>query len=128
MAFTEALLDAGKLSKVALFSGSEAARGVPKMMIKPPKLKTSSVEDFMTICDGSYFSNISVPLVPYGPVKYVGILWMSAMSRKYPNIRFVTMSPGSTSGTEVGKNLASAMKFVFTKIGPKLRSLSHTVS
>ncbi len=126
----EGLLDAKKLTKVALYAGSEAARGVPKMRIAQPNLHTSSIDEFMSICDGSFFGNADDPLVPYGPVKYVAAMWMFSLARKYPHVRIITVSPGSTSGTAVGSDLAPLMKFVFTRIGPKLLplfGLMHTV-
>jgi NAD(P)-dependent dehydrogenase (short-subunit alcohol dehydrogenase family) len=119
----EELLKAKKLIKVALYAGSEGARGVPKMRMKRPELKTSSVDEFASISDGSFFAKTNDPLVPYGPVKYVAALWMSSIARKYPDIRFVTMSPGSTSGTGAGNDLAPVMKFVFTLVGPKILPL-----
>lgn len=126
----EELLKAKKLTKVGIFAGSEAARGFPKMGIKRPNLKTSSVEEFISIIDGSFFPKTKDPLVPYGAVKYVGTLWMSSLARQYPNVRLVTVSPGSTSGTDGGKNLAPFMRFIVTRIGPILLpmfGLMHTV-
>ncbi len=119
----EELLNSKKLTKVALYAGTEGARGVPKMRLKRPELKSSSVDEFASICDGSFFAKTNDPLVPYGPVKYVAALWMSSIARKNPSIRFVTMSPGSTSGTDVGGDLAPVMKFIFTRVGPKLLPL-----
>lgn len=120
---TEEMLKAEKLTQVAIYAGSEAARGVPKMGVKRPNLETSSVEEFVSIIDGSFFAKTNDPLVPYGPVKYVAALWMSSLARKYPDVRLVTVSPGSTSGTNGGEDLAPLMKFVFTKIGPVLLPL-----
>jgi len=119
----EGLLKAKKLTKVALYAGSEAARGVPKMGVKRPKLKTSSVDEFVSIVDGSFFAKTNDPLVPYGPVKYVAALWISSLARKYPDVRLVTVSPGATSGTNGGEDLAPLMKFVFTRLGPVLLPL-----
>ncbi|MEM7112391.1 MAG: SDR family NAD(P)-dependent oxidoreductase [Chloroflexota bacterium] len=114
----ESLLKAKKLTKVALYAGSEAARGVPKMGVKRPKLKTSSVDEFVSIVDGTFLPKTNDPLVPYGPVKYVAALWMASLARKYPEVRIVTVSPGSTSGTNGGEDLAPLMKFIFTRVGP----------
>ena len=116
----EELLKAKKLTQVALYAGSEAARGVPKMGVKRPKLETSSVDEFASIVDGSFFAKTKDPLVPYGPVKYVAALWMSSLARQYPDVRIVTVSPGATSGTNGGEDLAPLMKFIFTKVGPVL--------
>ncbi len=126
----EGLLKAKKLTNVAVYAGSEAARGVPKMRIARPNLRTSSVDEFMSICDGSFSGNVQDPLVPYGPVKYVAAMWMLSLARRYPHVRIITVSPGSTSGTAVGSDLAPLMKFVFTRVGPKLLplfGLMHTV-
>lgn len=106
---TNELLKANKLTKVALYAGSEAARGVKEMGMKRPDLKTSSVEEFASICDGVFFGNAKDATVPYGPIKYMAALWMSSIAREYPQIRFVTMSPGATTGTE-GFNTLSPLK------------------
>jgi len=114
------MLKAQKLTRVALYAGSEAARGVGKMGMKRPKLKTSSADEFASICDGSFFGSNLDPMVTYGYVKYMAAMWMGSMSRKYPNIRFVTMSPGGTGGTDVMDDLPPFMKFMFKNIGLKL--------
>ncbi|NQV13855.1 SDR family NAD(P)-dependent oxidoreductase [bacterium] len=119
----EELLKANKLTKVALYVGSEGARGVPAMFMKRPALKTSSVDEFASICDGSFFGEKIDGSAAYPHLKYVAALWMSSLARKYPEVRIVTMSPGSTSGTDAGKTLAPAMKFFFTVIGPKVLPL-----
>lgn len=119
----ETLLKAKKLTQVAIYAGSEAARGVPKMGVKRPNLKTSSVDEFVSIIDGSFFAKTNDPLVPYGPVKYVAALWMASLARKYPDVRIVTVSPGATSGTNGGEDLAPLMKFIFTRVGPILLPL-----
>lgn len=106
---TEQLINAGKLTQVALYAGSEAARGVKEMGMKRPDLKTSSVDEFASICDGTFYGATKDATVPYGPIKYMGALWMSSMARRYPEVRFVTMSPGATTGTE-GFNTLSLLK------------------
>ncbi|WP_235423443.1 SDR family NAD(P)-dependent oxidoreductase [Pseudoalteromonas luteoviolacea] len=97
---TERLLKCGKLTQVAVYAGSEAARGVPEMGMPRPSLSTSSVAEFISICDGSAFAKNQDATAHYGPIKYMGALWMSAMARRHPHIKFVTMSPGATKGTE----------------------------
>jgi len=106
---TEELLKANKLTKVALYAGSEAARGVKEMGMKRPELKTSSIDEFTAICDGTLFGSKKDATVPYGPIKYMAALWMSSIARDYPSIRFITMSPGATTGTE-GFNTLSPIK------------------
>jgi NAD(P)-dependent dehydrogenase (short-subunit alcohol dehydrogenase family) len=117
------LLQAKKLTKVALYAGSEAARGVPKMGMKRPNLKTSSVAEFASICDGSFFGEKIDPMVAYGPAKYMAAMWMASEARKNPDIRFVTMSPGGTSGTDVMNDLPTPMKLFFKVVGVRLMPL-----
>lgn len=122
------LLKSDKLKKVALYASSEAARGVDKMSIAQPKLKNYSVEEFSRIFDGSYFDKWD-PMQAYAYTKYIATLWMSAMSRKHNNIRFVSVSPGSTSGTGAVDNAPLAMKimfkYIFMPIVLPLRGLVH---
>ncbi len=109
---TNELLKAKKLTNVALYAGSEAARGVKEMGMKRPALKTSSVAEFASICDGVFFGNSKDATVPYGPIKYMAALWMSSIAREYPEIRFVTMSPGATTGTEGFNTLSPVKRYV----------------
>lgn len=109
---TEELIKAGKLQKIALYAGSEAARGVKEMGMAQPDLKTSSVDEFASICNGTFYAEITDATVPYGPIKYMAALWMSAMARKHPNVRFITMSPGGTTGTEGFNTLPPIKQYV----------------
>ena len=109
---TEELLKAGKLEKVAVYAGSEAARGVREMGMKRPALKNSSVSEFTAICEGQLYGSQSDATVPYGPIKYMAALWMSSIARDYPHIRFLTMSPGATTGTEGFNSLSPVKQFV----------------
>lgn len=97
---TQELIAADKLKQVALYAGSEAARGVEEMGMKRPNLPTSSESEFASIIDGSFFGKVSDATIPYGSIKYMGALWMSAMAKRHPAIKFITMSPGATTGTE----------------------------
>ncbi|MBW3695280.1 SDR family NAD(P)-dependent oxidoreductase [Vibrio sp. T187] len=110
---TEELLKANKLTKVAVYAGSEAARGVKEMGMETPNLKTSSIDEFASICDGSFFGEVADSQIPYGPTKYMGALWMSSIARQYPEIRFVTMSPGGTKGTQALESLPTVKKWMF---------------
>lgn len=112
VALTNELLKAKKLTKVALYAGSEAARGVKEMGMKRPVLKTSSVDEFSLICEGALFGNTKDATVPYGPIKYMAALWMSSIARDYPKIRFITMSPGATTGTEGFNTLSPVKQYV----------------
>ena len=111
---TKELLKANKLTTVAVYAGSEAARGVKEMGMKRPEFKTSSVEEFAAVCEGRLYGHSKDPTVPYGPIKFLGAMWMSSMARQHPGIRFVTMSPGATTGTE-GFNTLSPVKRIAMK-------------
>ncbi|WNJ20507.1 SDR family NAD(P)-dependent oxidoreductase [Pontibacter sp. G13] len=125
------LIAADKLKQVALFASSEAARGIKKMGMKRPDLKASSVHEFETVFDGSFFGEAFDPMQVYGVVKYGGALWMSAMARKYPHIRFITMSPGGTRGTQGFDDLPFIQRIMFKYIGMPifmpLMGLSHSL-
>jgi NAD(P)-dependent dehydrogenase (short-subunit alcohol dehydrogenase family) len=110
------LIKAGKINNAILYAGSEAARGVKKMGMDQPNLKTSSVDEFESIMDGSFFGQKMDPMQSYGYVKYTAALWMSSAARKNPNIRFITMSPGGTKGTAVMDDLSGFMKFIYKYI------------
>mmetsp|Transcript_10530 Transcript_10530/g.31032 ORF Transcript_10530/g.31032 Transcript_10530/m.31032 type:complete len:165 (-) Transcript_10530:210-704(-) len=97
----------GEAGASVVYSGSESARGIHQMSLEPPKLESGSVEEFTSICDGSFFPEDAGNDPKYlgAFAKFVGALWMSSMARKYPGIRFVTMSPGATKGTAVRRDL-----------------------
>ena len=52
----EALLAEDRLGEVAVFAGSEAARGIPKMGFKRPSFDSNSADELATVIDGSYFA------------------------------------------------------------------------
>ncbi|XP_066929228.1 light-dependent protochlorophyllide reductase-like [Clytia hemisphaerica] len=104
------LIIAGKIAGKAatvIYAGSESARGIPAMSLKPPNLETGSVEEFISICDGSFFTENEAKNPKYmgGHAKFVGALWISSMARKHPEIRFITVSPGATTGTNARRTL-----------------------
>ncbi|NQT92828.1 MAG: SDR family NAD(P)-dependent oxidoreductase [Lentisphaerae bacterium] len=122
-ALLEELLASKNLTGVALYAGSEAARGVPKMGLKRPKLESKSVSEFASIIDGSFFGPKADGMYAYGVVKYVAAQYMASAARKHPEVRIITMSPGSTGGTAGGDDLPQPMKFMFKTIGPKVLPL-----
>ena len=123
----EDLIKQSKLKGTALYAGSEAAVGAPKMGIKQPVLQSGSVEEFIAIADGSRFSSNPSDMDVYALVKLTGALWMATLARLYPHIRFITMSPGNTSGTQIMNDVAPVKKFIFTKIVLKLLPLFNLV-
>lgn len=114
------LLKAKKLSKVALFSGSEAARGIKKIGMKRPDLQNSSTAEFKSIADGSYFGDNFDANKGYVLVKYMAALWMSSMSRKNTGVKFITISPGMTSGTDVMNNMSPIASFLVKHIAHRI--------
>ena len=52
----EGLLAEDRLGEVAVFAGSEAVRGVPKLRMKGPSFVSHSADEFATVIDGSYFA------------------------------------------------------------------------
>jgi len=80
------LIEAKKLNNVALYAGSEGARGVDEMGMKRPELESSSTDEFAKVIDGSFFGKEMDPMEAYGYIKYVAALWMSSEARKKPGL------------------------------------------
>lgn len=116
------LLKAKKLTQVAVYSGSEGARGVKEMGMRRPELTGYSTQEFISICDGSYFADENDPMVIYNHVKLIGAFWMSALARQHPEIKFITMSPGLTAGTQ-GADTLPVLQRVFMKTMMRLMVL-----
>ena len=108
----EELIKRDKLKKAVLFVSAEAVPGVKSLGMKPVAMRTSSVDEFAGVLDGSYFGNKFDVTQAYGYVKYVGTMWTLAMARKYPDLKFVVMSPGNTMGTAAPDNLPTPMRFM----------------
>lgn len=125
------LIKAKKLHKVALYAGSEGARGVEDMGMNQPSLKTSSEDEFATVIDGTFFNTQIDPMEAYGYIKYLAALWMSSEARKNPDLRLITVSPGFTSGTAVMNDLPFAkrlmFKYIMMPIVAPLKGLVHTL-
>ncbi|MGP8215388.1 MAG: SDR family NAD(P)-dependent oxidoreductase [Bacteroidia bacterium] len=106
------LIKRDKLKKAVLSVSAEAVPGVKMLGMKPVTMKTSSVDEFAAVLDGSYFGNKFDYVQAYGYVKYVITMWTLSMARKYPNLKFVVMSPGNTGGTNAPDNLPPPMRFM----------------
>jgi NAD(P)-dependent dehydrogenase (short-subunit alcohol dehydrogenase family) len=107
----ESLIDSGALTDVAVLSGSEAARGVPKLRLARPTFRDSSVEQFVSVIDGTFFPQGKFDAkLAYGQVKYLAALWIATMARRHPDLRFITMSPGNTAGTEALRDQPRLMR------------------
>ncbi|BDD03602.1 SDR family NAD(P)-dependent oxidoreductase [Aureibacter tunicatorum] len=120
-----------KLKKTALFASSEAARGIEKTGMKRPSLKTSSVKEFKEVFNGKAFGNDFDAMQVYGVIKYGGTMWMSSMARKHPHLRFISMSPGGTRGTQGFDDMPLLQRIMFKYIGMPifmpLLGLSHSL-
>ena len=108
----EELIKRDKLRKAVLFVSAEAVPGVKSLGMKPVAMRTSSADEFAGVLDGSYFGNKFDVTQAYGYVKYAGTMWTLAMARKYPNLKFVVVSPGNTGGTNAPDSLPPAMQFM----------------
>ncbi len=116
-AFVNTLIARQALRRSVVYVGSEAARGVPLLGIQRPVLPTWSVAEWDSICDGSFFRQHEFDGgLAYGQAKLLGALWMAAQARSQPGLRWLTISPGNTRGTEIAKDyplpLRLAMKYV----------------
>lgn len=90
----EGLLAEDRLGETALFVGSEAVRGVPKLRMKGPSFVSTSADELATVIDGSYFAGRKPDFnLAFGQAKYIGALWMGYLARHYPGRRFITVSP-----------------------------------
>lgn len=117
------LLKRQLINAVVLYAGSEAARGIAKMGVARPELKTTSGAEFVSIANGSKFDDKTDPMVIYGAVKLTAALWISSMARQHPQIRFITVSPGGTTGTKGMDDLPLVKKILFKYIGGVLMPL-----
>jgi hypothetical protein len=45
-------------------------------------------------------------------VKYLGAMWMSSMARKNPELRFITVSPGNTKGTDASNHVPLPLRLL----------------
>jgi NAD(P)-dependent dehydrogenase (short-subunit alcohol dehydrogenase family) len=123
----ETLLGEDRLSEVAVLAGSEAARGLPKMGFKRPSFVSKSADELATVIDGSYFADRKPDVnLSYGQVKLLGALWMAYLARRYPDRRFITMSPGNTTGTQAPDDLALPFRFAAKHVMPHL-GISHSL-
>ena len=121
----ETLLAQGRLGEVAVFVGSEAVVGVPKLRMKAPTFASTSADELATVIDGSYFANRKADFsLAFAQAKYIGALWMAYLARQHPEHRFVTVSPGNTTGTGAASGLPLPMRIAAKYVMPAL-GVSH---
>ena len=117
----EGLLKEDRLGEVAVLAGSEAARGVPKLRMKRPTFVSTSADELAAVIDGSYFAGRKTdPNLAFGQVKYIGALWMAYLARQYPDRRFITVSPGNTTGTQAPNDLQLPLRIAAKYVMPHL--------
>jgi NAD(P)-dependent dehydrogenase (short-subunit alcohol dehydrogenase family) len=123
----DALLAEDRLTEIALYAGSEAARGIPKFRMQRPAFAATSADEIAAVIDGSYFKGRKPsPALAYGQAKYIAALWMGSLARQHPNQRFVTMSPGNTSGTGTLRDQPLPLRLAARYVMPAL-GLSHSL-
>jgi NAD(P)-dependent dehydrogenase (short-subunit alcohol dehydrogenase family) len=121
----EGLLAEGRLGEVAVFAGSEAVRGVPKLRMKGPSFVSTSADELATVIDGSYFAGKKADFnLAFAQAKYIGALWMAYLARQHPDRRFITVSPGNTTGTGAPSDLPLPMRVAAKYVLPAL-GLAH---
>lgn len=117
----EGLLAEDRLGEVAVLAGSEAARGLPKLRMKRPAFASTSADELATVIDGSYFAAGKADFnLAFAQAKYIGALWMAYLARQYPDRRFITVSPGATTGTQASSDLALPLRVAAKYIMPAL--------
>src|SRR5208282_5298120 len=117
----EELLAEDRLGEVAVFAGSEAARGVPRLRMKRPSFVSTSADELATVIDGSYFAGRKTdPNLAFGQVKYIGALWMAYLARQYPDRRLITVSPGNTTGTQAADGLKLPLRIAAKYVMPHM--------
>src|SRR6201985_1664787 len=121
----EGLLVEDRLGEVAVLAGSEAVRGVPKLRMKGPSWVSHSADEFATVIDGSFFVGKKADFnLAFAQAKYIGALWMAYLARQHPDRRFITVSPGNTTGTQAASDLPLPMRIAAKYVMPTL-GLSH---
>ena len=123
----EGLLAEDRLGEVAVLAGSEAARGLPKLHMERPSFVSTSADELATVIDGSYFANANRKPdfnLAFGQAKYIGALWIAHLARTHPERRFITVSPGATTGTKAANDIALPLRIAAKYVMPALR-ISH---
>ena len=121
----EGLLAEDRLGEVAVLAGSEAARGLPKLRMERPSFVSTSADELATVIDGSYFASRKPDFnLAFGQAKYIGALWMAYLARQHPERRFITVSPGATTGTQASNGVALPLRVAAKYVMPAL-GISH---
>ncbi len=119
----EGLIKVGKLNKVAMLASSEGVIMGMKKGLKESGQNTHSSEELQSILNGSYFGEKYNVMKGYQLVKYIATLYMSSLARKYPDYKFISMSPGAVPGTSIADNSPIMFKIMWNKIYPIMIAL-----
>ena len=121
----EGLMAEDRLSEVAVLAGSEAARGLPKMRMQRPSFVSTSADELATVIDGSFFAGKGADFnLAFGQAKYIGALWMAHLASQHLDHRFITVSPGATTGTQAANDIALPLRIAAKYVMPAL-GISH---
>ena len=112
----ERMLAAGKITDTIALVSSEAARGIKAMGVKPPAVDTSDVTAVQAVMTGNDPATRKNLLYMYANVKMFGSLWAAGAARRHGDVKIVSVSPGSTRGTEG----ATHMPFPMNRVMPVL--------
>jgi hypothetical protein len=69
--------------------------------------------------DGSYFASRKPDFsLAFGQATYIGARWMASLARQHPDRRFITVSPGNTTGTQAPDGLPRPMRVAAKYVRP----------
>ena len=99
--FVDELQRLNKLNKggSVMYVASFAARGAREVGAAPPPIETGSLDEWVSVADGTKFPENAPYTDIYGSVKLMGALWTLSQARKHPDLRFLTVDPGMARGT-----------------------------
>ncbi|MFD0635483.1 hypothetical protein ACFQ9X_31955 [Catenulispora yoronensis] len=90
-----------------------------------PSFVSTSADELATVIDGSYFTGRKADFnLAFGQAKYIGALWMAYLARHHPDRRFITVSPGATTGTQAANDIALPLRIAAKYVMPAL-GISH---
>ena len=91
------------------------------LRMKRPSFVSTSADELATVIDGSYFAGRKADFnLAFGQVKYIGALWMAYLARQHPDHRFVTVSPGGTTGTQAANDMKLPLRIAAKYVMPAL--------
>jgi hypothetical protein len=91
------------------------------MGFKRPSFDSNSADELATVIDGSYFAGGKPDVnLAYGQAKLIGILWMAYLARQHADRRFISVSPGNTTGTQAPNDLALPLRIAAKYVMPRL--------